>query len=353
MFARLFGVLLVIVLVLGSVAYAEPPHVVGSSDHVGDSPRRGRGDGSHMGISERVRAKVWQAFCEGNSTPCRVVQGEDIKRYVRRAIARRAEVRNTVPTDELRGGDVGEHLRINDVIRETAERFRQSRQEWWQIRQQYLAGELDENAYFEKTRDFLLVAIDVVTTRLESIKTAANTAVTTSEIDERISELEQLKSEVNSAKALEELRVVYPRLQEKMVEVQRNVVFRNYARMSFGLCKSIAARLDVAAARLAAVADRLRATSIYDEDLDARITAVFAMIDNLRDEFNAYRARVESKEVGVREFAQEMERIREQIRDVHREIRDLRAEVKKLRSMQGSVGPIRTRSTAEGTGASK
>jgi len=93
------------------------------------------------------------------------------------------------------------------------------------------------------------------------------------------------------------------------------------------LGRSIAARLDVEAAHLAAIVDELKARGAYDENVDSAVTAIFAKIDAIKDEFNTLQSQLESGEIDIHGFLQELAKIREEIRGVYAEIRDLRVQL--------------------------
>lgn len=324
---------LVALLVFGGVAYAVPPLArVGVSasaetstvaDDANVKIRMSVG-GPHARVPGDLHAAVRRRLRK-------LTPDVNVERYVRRALARRAEIKKII----AREGEIKEaHLalsracfRINRAIVETARRFRLVQREWMKVRQQFLAGEVDEATYFEKTKDFVLTAIDLTIERLGSIASVVGDETVASRIEERIAELEQLRSEVEAAGSLEELRALYPEVRRRVLSVQKRAVFRHYARMTIGLGRSIAARLDVAAARLAAIVDELKARGAYDENVDSAVTAIFAKIDAIKDEFNTLQSQLESGEIDIHGFLQELAKIREEIRGVYAEIRDLHVQL--------------------------
>jgi len=258
------------------------------------------------------------------------------QRYVQMAQKRRADVQKMIEKAQNWVRKKVQYRRANTVMKQTAQRYQERYQEWLQIRRGYLEGNIDENTYFLSTKELLLDAIAVTRERLEAIA-AENPEIN---VDSALGTLAELEEEVRATESLEELRAIYPEVRKTLAEIQREYVFKGYAKLTLHYSEAILAQLDLATAKLAAAVDQIKAQGTYDENIDTKVTEIFAKIDTIRTELNTVNTEVESGEITVEEFNLKILELREKLRQIFQEIRELYRKILRYRIRMRAQGEV-------------
>ncbi len=316
------------ILVISPAAYAAPrwqvPPKVSNTDMnkpVGATVRTtAKIGGPQAKISAAVRARIETALK-------RLAPEVNAERVIERAMAHRQSAGRIIARAEEIAREHRQNMfrykHINDAMRKTAEQIRVQMSEWMRVRAEFQKGQIDENTYFTKTKEFLLTAIDATIERLEAIKETVDNESLISAIDNRISELQNLKEKVLSAETLDDLRAIYPEIRSKIYAIQKEYVLRAYAHSTVEIANSILKQLDVAAARLSATVESMKENGTYDENIDAKVTEIYAKIETIRTELNTLSQQIDSGEIDFQQFVQEIRTLRKNIREVYYDIRTL------------------------------
>ncbi len=215
------------------------------------------------------------------------------------------------------------YMRINDVIAQTARQFRLAEERWMRVRQMYLRGEVNESIYLEATKQFLITAIQATADRVKAFEQVSTDLNLNATVSADLNKLLQLEQEVNAATSIEEIRAIYPEIRELIQKINRETVLRDYAQLTVMYGESITMQLQVAAARLIAISTELNAEGKLDENTQAQISAIFAQIAQVRDEFNTLRMQLREGNIDTETFLRSVAELRAQIREIYREIVDL------------------------------
>lgn len=228
------------------------------------------------------------------------------------------------------------YRKIVEKIRETKQKYVKRYQEWARYRKMYENGEIDENTYFNITKDFILTALDTTIARLEAAKSHMedkdlNTDLNTEGIENAIARLQEIRADVEAATTLEELRAIYKEEVLPAIREYHDKMFtRAYVLMTVRASQSIVVRLDAAAARLTRYVELAKEKGIYDEEMEERVNAIFANIEAVKAELNALEAEVKAGDIeSVKEYMEELKGIKEDVVDIYKEIRDLIADYNK------------------------
>jgi hypothetical protein len=232
-------------------------------------------------------------------------------------------------------------------VRETALQYRQQRQKFLQIREEYLRGEVNTDEYFSAAKQFVLSAIDLALDRLNLAKSESPESLQPKIVQE-INTLQQLRTEVMDVNDLNALRAIYPQVRSAVVTANNQVFARVYYWGLLNATDAVLARLDVASARLAAVVDAAKANGTYSPTIDVNVTAVFAQIDSLRADVNALRQEVLAGDVNdFHSIGEQLKQIRMELREVYHEISVL---IKETRRVQPTA-PRQVQSRVEANAA--
>ncbi len=252
-------------------------------------------------------------------------RAHDLNALVRRALQRRAEVVHAVRVsrEQIKRWKriTFRYTRFVQRIREIAMRYRIKLQEWARAKRLFEEGNITEEEYFTKAKDLVLAAIDAAIERLQALKENNVVVEEASGVDTALTHLEELRAKVEAAEDLNTLRKIY---KEEVLPVIREyhnkVFFRFYVRGTIRAAQSIVARLDMAAARLARYVERAKEFGIYDEELDAKVTAIFAEIDAVKAELNELEAKVEAGEIAPAEYIKKINELKRDVYDIYRDI---------------------------------
>ena len=215
---------------------------------------------------------------------------------------------------------------IVKVMRRTGAEFEEKHREWARYRAMYMKGEIDENTYFNISKDFVLSAIDTTIARLEAIKNNMETRdLNTESVENAIAELRNIREDVENAQDLETLREIYRDEVLPKLRVYHNRMFaRAYILMTVRASESIVNRLDMAAARLTRIVSIAKEHNAYTPEMEARVEAVFAKIETVRAELNALEAEVKSRDIkDVREYMTKLKEIKNDVVGIYMDIRDI------------------------------
>lgn len=224
------------------------------------------------------------------------------------------------------------YRKIVDVLRKTKQSYARKMQEWARYRKMYENGEIDENTYFNITKDFILTALDTTIARLEAAKShMEDKDLNTEGIENAIARLQEIRADVEAATTLEELRAIYKEEVLPAIREYHDKMFtRAYVLMTVRASQSIVARLDAAAARLTRYVELAKRKGIYDEEMETRVNAIFADIEAVKADLNALEAEVKAGDIeSVKEYMEELKGIKEDVVDIYKEIRDLIADYNK------------------------
>ena len=215
---------------------------------------------------------------------------------------------------------------IVNVMRRTGAEFAEKRREWERYRAMYVKGKIDENTYFNVSKDFVLSAIDTTIARLEVIKNnMEGRDLNTKSVEKAIAELKTIREDVENAEDLETLREIYrDEVLPKLRAYHNRMFARAYILMTVRASQSIVNRLDIAAARLTRIVNVAKEHNSYTPEMGARVEAVFAKIETVKAELNALEAEVRSEDIkDVREYMTKLREIKNDVVDIYMEIRDI------------------------------
>ena len=219
--------------------------------------------------------------------------------------------------------------------------FQEKRSRWEHYHQLYVRGEIDENTYFQVSKDFVLSAIDTTIARLEAMSGVAEVNV---DVNSTISQLKSLREQVAATTDLNELRGLYSqKVLPELRSVNQSLFSRMYMLATIRATDSIAARLDVAAARLTEYKQLAEKTGVADENFDAKVDAIFVEISNVRSELNALQADVTAGKVtDIHVYLQRIRQIKEDLmqvyRDIHTLMKEYAPEVRATTRVRGNAG---------------
>lgn len=215
--------------------------------------------------------------------------------------------------------------------------FQQKRSRWEHYHQMYLRGEIDENTYFQVSKDFVLSAIDTTIARIESVAPVADVNV---DVNATVSQLQALRAEVADTNSLSQLRVVYSqKVLPELRKVNQEIFTRMYLLATVRATDSIVSRLDIAAARLTEYQQLAQSKGIADANFNARVDAIFAEISNVKSELNALKADVAAGKItNVREYMARIKQIKQDVVQIYGDIRSLMAEYNGAIRASGRAG---------------
>jgi len=271
---------------------------------------------------------------------------KNFERIIRRAEERRAAVERAVRVSRHQIEHwkmISERYRhVATVVRETARMYELKLREWLRVRAMFQEGNITEAEYLAKTKDMVVTAIQAMIERLESLA-SSGIIQNTADINAEIQKLETLKSEVNDVNDLTVLRTMYKEQILPELHACQETFFHYYAFGTIEAANSIVARLDVAAARLARYVDRAKALGVYDENIDSKVTAVFAEIEAIKEELNTLQTQLDQNTITPMEYVQKIRELRADLFKVYKDIRDIVRDLIKQRMQYIRTHRVRVR----------
>jgi len=322
-----------------------------------------------VNVSPRAQARIMEML-EKQFGPKKLeewkregIRPEDIARRVaeRRAYALSGRMYGNAAIDARITKD---YMRVVRALRQTATIFAQKRQRWAHYHELYVRGEIDENTYFNVTKDMVLSAIDATIARLEVVNNTDFDGNSLA-ISQAVSRLQKIRSDVESAQDLEQLRQIYKNEVLPAIRKYHDRVFgKVYVLATIRATRSIVVRLDAATARLTRYVELAKKRGVYDEEMDNRVNAIFANIAAVNAELNALQSEVQNKDISSpREYLEKIRSIKEEVVKIYREIGDLfrdynrkfaihaREQAHERHKTQGSIAAEQSADVNAGAGA--
>ena len=226
--------------------------------------------------------------------------------------------------------------KINRVFRETFTEYRNTFLEWLNYRQLYLRGEIDENVYLEKTKEFLQTAISVAIKRLETLQ---DTNAEDTNVDELINVLIELNVTVSSVNDLNTLRALYREEIKPLLEVVKEITKEYYSAVSFMAMTGVVIRAEVALKKM----EHFFRMGIARETNEIR--ALMNHIKQIKEEIEELKQSYLDGEISGEDFLTRLKELRDELRAVIEEIRNamkmevrVRAQVRTEAGVRGGRG---------------
>ncbi len=206
--------------------------------------------------------------------------------------------------------------RIHSSFLKTFLAYRRAFIQWLHYRKLYLKGEVNDEVYLEKSKEFLETAITIAVKRLETIK---ESNLADNNIDELISQLQELNTKVAEVNDLNTLRSLYKDEIRPALITTDHIIRAYYGTVSLMAMTGAVMKIDVGVHRILVVLQRHG----IDINKDKNVQAILSKLEELRSKLIDLRESYASGKISGKEFLERLKELRDEIQRTIMELRSL------------------------------
>ena len=214
--------------------------------------------------------------------------------------------------------------RFHESLRETFLAYHRAFLSWLHYRKLYIKGEINDEVYLEKSKEFVETAITMTVKRLESIKEAN---LPEDNIGELIAQLKEVNTTVSEVNDLNTLRTLYREEIRPLLIAANEVIRAYYGVVDLMAMNGAVMKIDVSVQRIITALQRRG----IELNKDKNVQAMLAHLNELKDRIMELREAYLSGKITGKEFLEELKKLRDEIQRTVMELRSLLRRVARMK----------------------